>query len=1317
MRAPGADERRDMTMKTRTASLRAGLALWVCGWMAAGCSLILDPANCADDSECNGGICQDGICVGGASGPDMDDADQLAPDDGAPDLGPDMEPPDGEPVDMADVLPDVMPDMAIPDPIAPSCTLTGDAGGDGPTAAAEVRLRARVTDPDTAAAALTVTLDGEPVALDAGAAELTRPLAEGDNRFVLVAVDPEGGRCEASLRIVADRTAPVFEVLTPPPGADIGTRIADFPVSGRVVDAHFGAGQGESALEVRLDGEPVAVDATWDGGEFSFEIPLAEGQNAVELVAVDAIGNRSAPAGFTVRLDSTAPEVVVEAPVDGQEVFTDRVEVRAQVLDDGAPLPGAGYTLRVTDAAGRLVGGGEIMGLTGPDGRLTRTVVLVRGRNTVTVTGRDIAGNARAVSLTVTRRDAMPCVTITAPAEGAFLAAAEVEVAGDACPVVDRIELRVAGQPAVEVVPAAERFSGRVVLPGPGSHRITAVAFSAAGEAQDEVVVVLDDSGPQVAVTEPLPNACTNVRDLRVCGTVADAQSGIARVTLVAGAAEVGVALPPEGGPFCQNVPVLEGAAQQVTLRAENRAGLTASANVTVRVDRTAPTACILRDGQCQNPQSRPWFGANAAGRVVLQGRVTAGTCPAVNLTVGGVAAVLDGNGNFETQRVFPEGVNQLDLVTRDLAGNEANTAFLFRVDTLRPRLAAVAPDIDYTRDPQIPLTITAADDGSGVVRILIDGEEVFAAPGGVDQGQRELQIGRVVPLIEGENAIPVEIVDLVGNRVIETITIYRDTRPPAVTITTPAADRPAALPLTVTGTIDDGADGSGPAQVTVNGVEAEIDEAAGTWRATGVPVDPAAPMISVDALDALGNRLPVPIEQAVAVRTFGSQPAAVDGLDFTGAVGWVGLLDVTNDGRLDVVALPAEAAGVAMVYTQGADGRFTGQNAAAVGLPENIAVRHAAAGDFDADGNLDLFIVGAGRTVMALGNRLGTWQLVDSPNLPNVPNPTGLIVGDFTRNGLLDVVVLAGASSRLLISNGDGTFEREPLGNFGLGALTDRARGAAIDLDGDAILDVVATGPTGTSLWIGSPLNVFTAAGLGAGFFNEAGAVVLPIDADRDGALDVLVAGAGGARFSLGDGAGGFAVDGLGLGGWPAAAVGAGRIDFDGDGRDDVLAWGGPTPSLWRGAEAGFEPVDLATIGLELGLTQTVAFGDVDGDGDEDLIAGGPSGLTLVRSNLSALDPDYAAVTISARRALAAGFGPRDAHGVQLEIDLDGDGDALPERVVPARPTAPTVVTMGPAPTVGVTVVYVDLGGAGLNLRTLPGLLPGARETVFARE
>jgi hypothetical protein len=287
------------TAMMRTTSLRRGLVLAMCGWMAAGCSLILDPANCADDGECNGGICQDGICVGGGLTTPDAATDGQRDDEGMPDATPDGEPVDMEPVDLAvDMAPD-MRDAEPPDPLAPSCTLVGDAPADAPTTATEIVLIATVSDADTALAALTVTLDGEAITLDGGRFEGTRPLAEGANRFRLAVTDPDGQSCRAEVAVVADREAPVFEMLTPPPGADIGTRITQFPVSGRVVDAHFAPDDGEGALEVTLGGVAVPdVVVDWDGAEFTFELPLAEGENVVGLVAVDALGNRSALGGL-----------------------------------------------------------------------------------------------------------------------------------------------------------------------------------------------------------------------------------------------------------------------------------------------------------------------------------------------------------------------------------------------------------------------------------------------------------------------------------------------------------------------------------------------------------------------------------------------------------------------------------------------------------------------------------------------------------------------------------------------------------------------------------------------------------------------------------------------------------------------------------------------------------------------------------------------------------------------------------------------------------------------------------------------------------
>lgn len=1284
-------------------------------WFASGCSLILDPDNCADDSECGGGICQDGICVGGGepmidAALDSDGGDMEMVDLALPDMTPDL----GD-VTVPDV--DMQPDMPPPAPEPPSCTLTADLDDGALTDATEIMLTATLADPDTPLDALTVTLGGEPIALDDDTFEGTRPLAEGDNRFFLAATDPDGLRCTASVQVVADREAPRFAMLNPADGSARTTRMAALPVSGRVADAHFDPASGEGTIEITHNGAPLDVEVAYDDAAFSFEVPLAEGPNTLELVAIDAVGNRGT-ATFDAPLDSVPPDVVVEAPMDGGEVFTERINVRAQVLEGGAPLADAPYTLRVTDEAGRVVGGGMIQGVANAEGRIDRQILLALGRNTISLSASDTVGNPRVVEISVTRRVAQPCVDITAPLAGAFTNETTVTVSGTVCPIVDGVELRVEGQPPVMLEPAAGGFAGEVELPGPGTWQIEAVATSPSGEARDTVSVIVDETAPTIMITAPLRDACTRAQPLRVCGDVRDAESGIAAVMVVAGGAEVAVDLPPAGGLFCRDVAVPVGAAQPIVVRAINRAGVEGQSQTTVNVDRTGPSVCITRGDECA--PVRAWYGANDQGRVRLTGRVDAGTCPADEVLVAGVPVAVGPQGRFSTERVFADGVQQIELRARDTAGNTAESTYIFRVDTLAPTLDQIQPESGFTTEAQVDLTARAADTGSGVVRVSIDGEQVYTAPPG-DTGARETPVGRIVGLDEGRNEIAVEITDYVGNTTTQIVTLRRDTTPPVVAITSPAADHPTPAPGAVTGTIDDGVDGSGAARVTVNGVEATIDAEAGTWIADGVPLDPADPQLVVDAEDALGNALEAPLIQPATVLPFGVHPPAIDGLGFDGAVAWVGVVDLDRDGRLDVIALAAEADATSMVFRQGADGHFTGRFAAEVGLPENIAVRDAATGDFDADGRPDLFIVGADRIVVLRGNAAGGFG--PAPGIaPVVQNPRDVFIGDITRDGLLDVVLLAEVGTQLLVGNGDGSFQREVLATFGLGALPGHVRGVFVDLTGDAILDLVATGPGDTTIWQGNRQGLYSPI-VGSGFTAGPADTLTPVDADRDGLLDLLVTTADDATVNRRDGGGQFTPAVIASGdAWPGRARGADRLDYDGDGRDDIVIWGTDGLTLYRATgdaleAGGFESIDGAALGALAASVDTAALGDVDGDGDDDVLVGGADGLALIRNNLTTIDPDALAGTVVAWRSPEGALGPRDAHGVQLGVDLDRQPDLAIERVVPARPTAPTLITFGDAESVNVTATFIDLGNIGTNVFGPRELLPDATLVLPARE
>src|SRR5207237_1469416 len=123
--------------------------------------------------------------------------------------------------------------------------------------------------------------------------------------------------------------------------------------------------------------------------------------------------------------------------------------------------------------------------------------------------------------------------------------------------------------------------------------------------------------------------------------------------------------------------------------------------------------------------------------------------------------------------------------------------------------------------------------------------------------------------------------------------------------------------------------------------------------------------------------------------------------------------------------------------------------------------------------------------------------------NLPAGPNPNSIALGEFNRNGKLDIAVAdfnnAGVGSLGVIhNNGTGSFQ--PFVSFP--AATGHANFVSVgDLDGDGIPDVV------TSLDNGQ-IEVFLASGPGVLYNLPSGAPLSSVIADfnGDGNPDVLV-------------------------------------------------------------------------------------------------------------------------------------------------------------------------------------------------------------------
>lgn len=321
---------------------------------------------------------------------------------------------------------------------------------------------------------------------------------------------------------------------------------------------------------------------------------------------------------------------------------------------------------------------------------------------------------------------------------------------------------------------------------------------------------------------------------------------------------------------------------------------------------------------------------------------------------------------------------------------------------------------------------------------------------------------------------------------------------------------------------------------------------------------------------------------------------------------------DVNGDGKIDLITCNNNysSATITALVSKG-DGTFTQVDSQGVTNASSLAV-----GDFNRDGKLDVLVGGYGALYLALGNGDGSFQ--NPAAISNAPNEYGspVIVADFNHDGKLDIAL---NGIWVLLGNGDGTFNN-PVSSP---AVTTPM--VAADINGDGELDLLSiTGSNYTNsgtvvILLGNGHGTFmdskTVALASTPYFPGAGVAA---DFNGDGKFDLAVVettySSGQVSVELGKGNGTFGqpiVSSLTTANTTLLLA----ADFNGDRKTDLV--------LLDNSNYGFQVVLGAGDGtfgtsVDTPLSYTVnslAVGDFNRDGKDDVV------VTSSYNNSSSID------------------------------------------------------------------------------------------------
>jgi len=372
------------------------------------------------------------------------------------------------------------------------------------------------------------------------------------------------------------------------------------------------------------------------------------------------------------------------------------------------------------------------------------TFNLTGQRGIINRTNQTAVSVTNSMNLPIGLDDLPPQLAISSPTEGIMTNKTKISVEGITEP---GCQVWVDG--TLAQVDTGGAFVTDVTLSDEGSNRISVKARDPSGNEREAWVnVTRDTTPPNLTLDGPKNGDIFNVTSVNVFGT---AEIG-ANLTINNEAAVIA-----SDGKFSKTFTFVEGN-NQIKVVCTDAVGNRATVSISVRIDRKRPLLLVVdpMDGYRTNKTS-----INVSGL----------TEPGSNVTMNSVVVPLFGS-NFQAPVLLDEGDNTINVRSCDRAVNCNETSVHITRDTEPPVLEVTYPPVDGE-------LLTNKDE------ITIQG---YVEPGAKmwinrDEASYSGNWTYVIRLKEGKNKITVEAADDVGNHIVLTRKVIKDTVAPVLAI------------------------------------------------------------------------------------------------------------------------------------------------------------------------------------------------------------------------------------------------------------------------------------------------------------------------------------------------------------------------------------------------------------------------------------------------------------------------------------------------------------------------------------------------------